>query len=68
MINQSECKVAQHGLVLWGKETEIISQLAKAINVSADTVRYYKKQGLINPPQRQAKGYRSYERCDQSSI
>ena len=37
-----------------------ISQLAKAINVSTDTVRYYEKQGLVSAPQRQANGYRSY--------
>ena len=37
-----------------------ISQLAKAIGVSTDTVRYYEKQGLISAPERQANGYRSY--------
>ena len=37
-----------------------ISQLAKAVGVSTDTVRYYEKQGLIDAPQRQANGYRSY--------
>ncbi len=37
-----------------------ISQLAKAVGVSADTVRYYEKQGLIDAPERQANGYRSY--------
>lgn len=37
-----------------------ISQLAKAVNVSTDTVRYYEKQGLLNPPNRQANGYRTY--------
>lgn len=37
-----------------------ISQLAKAANVSTDTVRYYEKQGLIAPPLRQDNGYRSY--------
>lgn len=37
-----------------------ISQLAKAVDVSTDTVRYYEKQGLIEAPQRQANGYRSY--------
>ena len=37
-----------------------ISQLAKAVEVSTDTVRYYEKQGLINAPERQANGYRSY--------
>ena len=37
-----------------------ISQLAKAVGVSTDTVRYYEKQGLISAPQRQANGYRRY--------
>lgn len=37
-----------------------ISQLAKAANVSTDTVRYYEKQGLISPPERQSNGYRLY--------
>ena len=37
-----------------------ISQLAKTVEVSTDTVRYYEKQGLINAPQRQTNGYRSY--------
>lgn len=37
-----------------------ISQLAKASNVSTDTVRYYEKQGLIDAPTRQANGYRAY--------
>lgn len=37
-----------------------ISQLAKTANVSADTVRYYEKQGLMSPPERQDNGYRRY--------
>lgn len=37
-----------------------ISQLAKAVGVSTDTVRYYEKQGLIRSPERQVNGYRSY--------
>lgn len=37
-----------------------ISQLAKAVGVSTDTVRYYEKQGLISAPERQTNGYRSY--------
>jgi len=37
-----------------------ISELAKAVEVSTDTVRYYEKQGLIDAPERQANGYRSY--------
>lgn len=37
-----------------------ISQLAKTIGVSTDTVRYYEKQGLLQAPSRQDNGYRSY--------
>lgn len=37
-----------------------ISQLAKAVGVSTDTVRFYEKQGLISSPERQVNGYRSY--------
>jgi MerR family transcriptional regulator, copper efflux regulator len=37
-----------------------ISQLAKVIKVSTDTVRYYEKQGLISAPERRVNGYRSY--------
>ena len=37
-----------------------ISQLAKTIGVSTDTVRYYEKQGLLQAPTRQDNGYRSY--------
>jgi MerR family copper efflux transcriptional regulator len=37
-----------------------ISQLAKACGISADTVRYYEKQGLLAAPARLENGYRSY--------
>ncbi len=37
-----------------------ISQLAKAHEVSTDTVRYYEKQGLLSAPPRQDNGYRDY--------
>ena len=37
-----------------------ISQLAKANNVSTDTVRYYEKQGILSAPERQDNGYRAY--------
>lgn len=37
-----------------------ISQLAKALDVSTDTVRYYEKQGILEAPQRQENGYRTY--------
>ena len=37
-----------------------ISELAKASEVSTDTLRYYEKQGLIAAPLRQQNGYRCY--------
>lgn len=37
-----------------------ISQLAKANDVSTDTVRYYEKMGLLPQTERQDNGYRSY--------
>lgn len=49
-----------HCTALSAPTTMNISQLAKAVGVSTDTVRYYEKQGLISAPQRQANGYRRY--------
>ena len=37
-----------------------IGQLAEAADVSADTIRYYEKIGLLPPPQRTDSGYREY--------
>jgi MerR family copper efflux transcriptional regulator len=37
-----------------------ISQLAKATDVSTDTVRYYEKQGILESPARRDNGYRAY--------
>lgn len=37
-----------------------ISQLAKASQISTDTLRYYEKQGLLKAAGRQANGYRRY--------
>ncbi len=45
-----------------------ISQLAKTIGVSTDTVRYYEKQGLLQAPTRQDNGYRSYSVAHVQSI
>ena len=41
-----------------------IGKLARAANVSADTVRYYERIGLISPAQRAKSGYRSYTEVD----
>jgi len=37
-----------------------IGQLAAAADVSVETIRFYEREGLLEEPQRQANGYRSY--------
>jgi DNA-binding transcriptional MerR regulator len=37
-----------------------IGKVAKMAEVTADTVRYYEKEGLINPAQKSESGYRLY--------
>ena len=37
-----------------------VSELAAAVGISPDTVRYYERAGLLPPPERTATGYRSY--------
>jgi MerR family mercuric resistance operon transcriptional regulator len=37
-----------------------IGQLAAAAGVSVQTVRYYERRGLLQPPTRMASGYRDY--------
>jgi len=36
------------------------SQLAKAVDVNIETLRYYERRGLIPAPQRKDSGYRQY--------
>ncbi len=38
-----------------------VSQLAERARVSADTVRYYEKEGLLAEPERTRSGYRLYD-------
>lgn len=38
-----------------------VSALAKRVGVSADTIRYYEKTGLLPPPERTASDYRNYD-------
>ena len=40
-----------------------IGQLARLCNVSADTLRYYEREGLLKPARR-GNGYRDYETSD----
>lgn len=41
-----------------------IGKLADASQVSVETIRYYERSGLLNPPQRSASGYRLYRNDD----
>lgn len=41
-----------------------VSELAKAANVSADTVRYYSRAGLLRPGRNNANGYQQYSDSD----
>jgi MerR family copper efflux transcriptional regulator len=45
-----------------------IGQLAEQAGVSADTLRYYEREGLIEPPARAANGYRSYREVDAQRV
>jgi DNA-binding transcriptional MerR regulator len=38
-----------------------VAELAQVAGVSADTVRYYERVGLLRPPPRTASGYRAYD-------
>lgn len=42
-----------------------ISQFAERLGISADTLRYYEKEGLL-APQRNASGYRIYSEHDET--
>ena len=38
-----------------------VAELAAAVGVGADTIRYYEKIGLLAPPERTPAGYRIYD-------
>jgi DNA-binding transcriptional MerR regulator len=38
-----------------------VAELARAAGLTADTVRYYERAGLLPPPARTSAGYRAYE-------
>jgi len=38
-----------------------VAELAKTVGVSADTVRYYERAGLLAAPARTGSGYRAYD-------
>ena len=41
--------------------TLTIGQLARSGGATVETIRYYEREGLLDPPQRSASGYRAYE-------
>lgn len=41
-----------------------ISQLAKCVNVTTDTIRYYERMRLLPDPKRSVNGYRRYKQDD----
>ncbi|WP_163512316.1 heavy metal-responsive transcriptional regulator [Fodinicola acaciae] len=38
-----------------------VAELARAVGLSADTIRYYERAGLLPPPARTPAGYRIYD-------
>ena len=38
-----------------------VSEVARRANVSSDAVRFYEKEGLLDPPPRSPAGYREYD-------
>lgn len=38
-----------------------VAELAEAVGLSADTIRYYERAGLLPPPARTSAGYRAYD-------
>ena len=38
-----------------------ISELSKSTHTNIETIRYYEKQGVLQPPKRLANGYRYYD-------
>jgi MerR family mercuric resistance operon transcriptional regulator len=40
--------------------TLTIGQLARSGSATVETIRYYEREGLLDPPERSASGYRAY--------
>ncbi len=45
-----------------------IGELAKRHQIKADTLRFYEKNGLLNPSMRNAAGYRYYSEHDEQKL
>lgn len=39
----------------------LIGELASAVDLPSQTIRFYERQGLLPPPRREANGYRTYD-------
>ncbi len=61
-----ECTLAVEANV-W-KQLMQIGQLARRAGVPIDTVRYYERNGILPPPERQSSGYRRYGDDDVSRL
>jgi DNA-binding transcriptional MerR regulator len=49
------------GFTVTGVATRTISRAAAEAGVSPDTLRYYERVGLLEPPERSTSGYRVYD-------
>lgn len=45
-----------------------IGELAKAFDISSDTIRYYETEGLLLPCRRSASGYRLYDQANYAAL
>ncbi len=45
-----------------------IGELATRCNVTADTIRFYEKSGLLSPATRSESGYRLYSKKDEAKV
>lgn len=46
----------------------LVSQLAKELNVSADTVRFYTREGFLKPNKNPTNGYKNYSNADKRCL
>ena len=46
----------------------LIGELSRLVGVSTQTIRYYERLGLLDPPQRTASRYRLYSEIDQERL
>src|SRR5687768_13700083 len=56
--------VPRYGLYIKSMQTYSIGQLAKAVGVNVETIRYYQRQGFMAIPTKRGVGYRKYGKDD----